>query len=119
MLSVIGAYIWHSLIGWVGITAVIMAAAIALYIWVATVTVYLPILAPLTVQIRHCCVGIAVVCACVLFMYPKAYLDGVRYEKNQWAIAEQKARAAGDAARADALRDVANGVRDPFDSDGD
>ncbi len=100
MIPFILSYLWHGLLGWVGITGVVLIGAVAVF-------VYVPINA-----VRHACVGVATVCAVILFLYPKAF-----HVQAQWQAAEQAARKLGDAARADALGDAARGVRDPFDSD--
>jgi hypothetical protein len=105
MIPFILAYLWHGLLGWVGITGVVLIGAVAVF-------VYVPINA-----VRHACVGVATVCVVILFLYPKAFFDGERHVQAQWQAAEQAARKLGDAARADALGDAARGVRDPFDSD--
>jgi hypothetical protein len=105
MLAFILSYLWHGLLGWVGLTGVVLAGAIALFVTV-------PISA-----VRHGCAALAAVCVVILVLYPKAFLDGERHVQAQWKAAEAAARQLGDAARADALGDAARGVRDPFDSD--
>jgi hypothetical protein len=105
MIAFTLSYLWHGLVGWVGITGVVLAGAIAVFVWV-------PINA-----VRHGCVAVATVCVVILVLYPKAFFDGERHVQAQWKAAEAAARQIGDAARADALGDAARGVRDPFDSD--
>lgn len=106
MLSFIFSYLWHGLVGWIGITGLILAGSIVVYIKV-----------PLP-SVRHLAVSVATVCICILFLYPKAYLDGERYVKARWKKQEAAAVAAGDHARASALNDAARGVCDENDSDG-
>lgn len=105
MIAFIISFLWHSLIGWVGVTGIILAASAYVFVQV-----------PLP-SVRHACVFTATVCVCILFLYPKAFLDGENHVKVQVAAAEQKLRAAGDTARADAVADAARGVLDPFDTD--
>ena len=105
MLGFVLSYLWHGLIGWVGVTGLVLAGAIALF-WLVPIS-----------AVRHGCIAVATVCVVILVLYPKAFLDGERHVQAQWKAAEAAARQMGDAARADALNDAARGVRDPFDSD--
>jgi hypothetical protein len=105
MLAFIFSYLWHGLVGWVGVTGVVLIGAIAVF-------VHVPINA-----VRHGCVAVAAVCVAILFLYPKGFFDGERHVQARWKAAEEAARQMGDAARADALGDAARGMRDPFDSD--
>ena len=105
MIQFLVSYLWHGLIGWIGVAG--LALAVSAYVFFTSPSA----------GVRHICVLVATVCVCVMFLYPKAFHDGANHVKVQWAAAEQKMRALGDAARADALADAARGVRDPFDSD--
>lgn len=106
MLHFIFDYLWNGLVGWVGITGLILIGAIFVYIKVPVASV------------RHAAISVATVCLCILFLYPKAYLDGERHVQAKWKKQEQAMRALGEHARADAVRDAASGVCDPNDSDG-
>jgi hypothetical protein len=101
----LGSYLYHGIVGWVGITGLVLIASGYVFVQV-----------PLA-SVRHACIVVAVVCLCILFLYPKAYLDGANHVKTQVAAAEQKLRQQGEDARADAVRDAAHGVRDPWDAD--
>lgn len=105
MVHMILGWAWNSAIFQFGITGIVLAGAI--FVWVQV-----PIPA-----VRHLATGTAAVCAVILFLGPHFYLQGANHVKVQWKAAEERARAMGDQARADALADVARGVRDPFDSD--
>jgi hypothetical protein len=105
MLHLVFGFLWHSAFAQFGISGLILAACVATYIYI-----------PLP-GIRHLAISIASVCVVLLFLGPKFYLEGVNHEKARWTAAEQKARNLGDAARADAIRDVSSGLRDPFDDD--
>jgi hypothetical protein len=107
MLHLILTALWNSALAQFGIAGIVLAGAVAAYIWV-----------PLA-GVRHIAVSTAAVCIVLLFLGPKFYLEGARHVQAQWKAAEGKARALGDSAHADAVRDVARGMRDPFDSDGD
>lgn len=106
MLHWIISSLWHSALTQFGIAGLVLAASIALFLY-----------SPLP-SIRHACVTTAAVCCVLLFLGPHFYVEGIRHEKAKWTAAEANARALGDAARADALRDAAAGVRDDFDDDG-
>jgi type VI protein secretion system component VasK len=111
-------YLWHSLVGWVGVTGLVLAAAIAVWVFLANITIAVPLLAPFTRSIQYGCLITITICCGLLYIYPKAYIDGATHVREQWKQAEQKARETGDHARADALRDAASGVRDQWDDDG-
>ena len=98
--------LWHDAIAQFGIAGLTLAGAVAAYIHVPSQA------------ISHLAVSTAAVCCVLLFLGPHFYVEGIRHEKAKWTAAEANARALGDAARADALRDVAAGVRDDFDDDG-
>ena len=57
MIAFTLSYLWHGLVGWVGITGVVLAGAIAVFVWV-------PINA-----VRHGCVAVATVCVVILVLY--------------------------------------------------
>ena len=105
MLHLVLGFFWHSFMAQVGVTGLVLAGAVATYIYV-----------PLP-GVRHIAVSTAAVCCVLLFLGPKLYLEGMNHEKAKWTAAEARARQMGDAAKADALRDAASGVKDPFDSD--
>lgn len=106
MFSFIFGFLWHGLVGWVGITGLVLAGAVVAYIKVPVPSV------------RHMAVSVGTVCLCILFLYPKAYLDGERHVQAKWKKQEQAMRDMGDHARADAVRDASSGVCDANDSDG-
>lgn len=97
------SYLWSSVWGWVGITGVVIAGC-------AVVAYIFPLL-------RREAIEVAVIAAVSTGIYAKGYHDEYVQVKAQWAAAETKARQLGDAARADALRDAATGMRDANDSD--
>lgn len=96
-------YLWSSVWGWIGITGVIIAGCVA-------VAWFFPLL-------RRTAIEVALIAGISTGVYAKGYHDEYTHVKAQWAAAEAKARQVGDTARADALRDTANGLRDPNDSD--
>ena len=106
MLHWIISSLWNSALAQFGIAGIVLAASVAIFLY-----------SPLP-SIRHVCVSVAAVCVVFLFLGPKLYLEGIRYEKAKWTAAEANARALGDAARSDALRDAASGMHDDFDDDG-
>jgi hypothetical protein len=105
MLHYFLAFLWNSIWMQVGLTGLVLAAAAAVFI-------YVPIPA-----VRHLAFATGVVCAVLLFLAPKLYVQGVKHERARVVAAEKRAVEMGDHARADALRDVSGGVRDDFDSD--
>ena len=102
-MSFILNYIINSVWGWIGITGLIIAGCVAIA-W------FFPLL-------RRTAIEVAVIAGISTSVYAKGYHDEYVHIKSQWKAAEENARKLGDAARADALRDAASGMRDPNDSD--
>jgi hypothetical protein len=119
ILGGIGHYLWHSLFGWVGITGLIMLAAIGVLFACYWVTTYAPEAAGLASIVRKLAEITIVVCLCILYLYPKAYMDGATSVRAQWKAQEARAIRDGDTARAKALKEAEDGIKDPFDDTSD
>lgn len=95
MIHSVLSYLWDSAFAQFGIAGLVLIAAIAVFLWV-----------PLS-GARHVAVAVATVAIIFLFLAPKLYIEGIRYEKAKWDAAEAAAVKRGDDARADAEREIA------------
>jgi hypothetical protein len=87
--------LWNSAIAQFGIAGLVLAGAIAAFIWL-----------PLP-GVRHLSVAVASVCCVFLFLGPKLYMEGVNHERAIWKAAEQAAEQRGADARRDAETEIA------------
>ena len=103
MMNWVSEYVFNSLVGWLGIGGLIIAALIA-------VAWFFP---PLRTVAAAGAAGVAA----ALAAYGRGYRDATRKQKELDEQRERDAIEAAKRARADAERDAASGVRDSHDRD--
>jgi hypothetical protein len=96
MIHYILSALWDSAFAQFGIAGLVLIAAIFVFLEV-----------PLP-GARHVAVAVATVCVIFLFLAPKLYIEGIRYEKARWDAAEAAAEQRGSQARQDAEREIAD-----------
>jgi hypothetical protein len=96
MIHYILSALWDSAFAQFGIAGLVLIAAIFVFLEV-----------PLS-GARHVAVAVATVCVIFLFLAPKLYIEGIRYEKAKWDAAEAAAEQRGSQARQDAEREIAD-----------
>jgi hypothetical protein len=94
MIHLILSALWDSAFAQFGLAGLVLIGAVAVFLWV-----------PLP-GARHVAVAVATVCVIFLFLAPKLYIEGIRYEKAKWDAAEAAAADRAAQARADAEREI-------------
>ena len=95
MIHLLLSALWDSAFAQFGLAGLVLAGAVALFLWV-----------PLP-GVRHIAVAVATVCVVFLFLAPKLYIEGIRHEKARWDAAEAAATKRAARARAEAEREIA------------
>ncbi len=93
--------LWDSAFAQFGIAGLVLAGAIAAFIYVPSSGV------------RHLAVGVASVCCVFLFLGPKLYIEGVNHERTIWVAREQERVEAAEKARRDAEAEIPEVVTEP------
>ncbi len=96
--------LWESALAQFGIAGLVLAASIAVFLYVP---------AP---GARHAATMVAAGCLVFLFLGPKFYIEGIRYEKAKWDAAEQAAAERASQARTEAEQEVAAEPAQPADT---
>lgn len=94
MLHAIFSWLWGSALAQFGIAGLVLAGAVAVFIWI-----------PLS-PVRHLAVIVACVAIFFLIFAPRFYVMGINYEKAKWDAAEAAAVKKGDDARAAAEKAI-------------
>jgi hypothetical protein len=95
MIHLLLSWLWSSAFAQFGLAGLVLIGAVAVFLWV-----------PLPAA-RHAAVATATVCVIFLFLAPKLYIEGIRYEKAKWDAAEAAAEKRAVDARTEAERQVA------------
>ena len=94
MIHLVLSAVWDSAFAQFGLAGLALIGAVALFLWV-----------PLP-GARHA--AVATVAVIFLFLAPKLYIEGIRYEKAKWDAAEAAAADRAARARAEAEREIAD-----------
>jgi predicted exporter len=106
MIHLLLSALWDSAFAQFGLAGLVLAGAVALFLWV-----------PLP-GVRHIAVAVATVCVVFLFLAPKLYIEGIRHEKARWDAAEAAAAKRAARARAEAEREIAPVASGPASAPG-
>lgn len=95
MIHIVLLWLWSSAFAQFGLAGIVLIGAVAAFLWLGDVP-----------GVRHASIAVASVCLIFLFLAPKLYIEGIRYEKAKWDAAELAATKRATSARQEAEAEV-------------